>query len=400
MIKAIVYERKPVKYGVSKAISMAGLESLSFQFGPLRLTELDPPQAPNISFKKFRPLLSGICGSDLATISAKSSRILEDVVSFPFVLGHETVGICDDGKLAVLKAVLSCEPRGLSLCQYCKEGRVDKCQNLKYGCLSPGLQTGFCKDTLGGWSEQLLAHDSQLMILPDTYSLKKAVLIEPLSCALHAALLAKVEKNSLIAVVGAGTMGLLSVAALRYFYPSTEIIVGAKYKHQEQLALLFGATQVAKPSALANLIRLKTKSLKVMGALSYGADIVIDAIGTAESLQFSFSITRPTADVICLGMPSKETIDLTLLWQRQLNLSGAYAYGYEEKHQKDTFSLASEIAASINVERLVSKIYPLENFVFAINHAFDAGKRGAVKIAFAPNTSLYNELKKKQEKTN
>jgi len=60
--------------------------------GPLHLADLDPPTAPGPDWVRVRPRLSGICGSDLATIDGRSARYFEPFVSFPFVPGHEVVG--------------------------------------------------------------------------------------------------------------------------------------------------------------------------------------------------------------------------------------------------------------------------------------------------------------------
>ena len=78
----------------------------------------------------MRPLLSGICGSDLATISGKSSFYFSPLVSMPFVPGHEVVGeLLDDvddlptGTRIALKPVLSCLARGLAEpCESCAAG--------------------------------------------------------------------------------------------------------------------------------------------------------------------------------------------------------------------------------------------------------------------------------------
>ena len=70
------------------------------------------------------------------------------------------------GTRVVLDPLLGCVPRGLAPCPGCAEGRADRCDGLPLGHLAPGLQTGFCADTGGGWSEQLLAHGSQLRAIP------------------------------------------------------------------------------------------------------------------------------------------------------------------------------------------------------------------------------------------
>ena len=82
-----------------------------------------------------------------------------------------------------------------------------------------------------------------------------------------------------------------------------------------------------------------------------------------------------------MGMPAEVTLDLTGLWHRETELVGAYTYGTESDGRK-TFDLALETADAIEAERWLSATYRLVDHVDAIAHAAEAGRRGAVKIAF------------------
>ena len=84
-------------------------------------------------------------------------------------------------------------------------------------------------------------------------------------------------------------------------------------------------------------------------------------------------------------MPGVQKVDLTPLWQRELHLIGAYAYGTEtlaDGRSARTFDLAQELVAAGDLGRLVSATYPLDRANEAMAHAATAGARGAVKIAF------------------
>jgi hypothetical protein len=73
------------------------------------------------------------------------------------------------------------------------------------------------------------------------------------------------------------------------------------------------------------------------------------------------------------------------LWQREIELVGAYAYGTEtlaDGTRRRTFDVAFELVAAAGLGRLVSATYPLERYREAISHAAEAGSRGAVKVAF------------------
>ncbi len=118
---------------------------------------------------------------------------------------------------AVLVPVLHCAIRGIQpVCAACADGHINRCERIAFGHLEPGLQSGFCCDTGGGWSEEMVAHPDQLIPIDDDLSDEAAVMIEPTACAVHAAshIDAATPEGSPIVVIGAGTLGLLTIAAL------------------------------------------------------------------------------------------------------------------------------------------------------------------------------------------
>jgi threonine dehydrogenase-like Zn-dependent dehydrogenase len=328
-------------------------------------------------------------------------------VSFPFVPGHEVVGLVDasadpsagagagvdatgeglaPGTRVVVEPVLGCRARAMvPPCPACAEGRVGGCERVAFGHLAPGLQIGFCADTGGGWSRAgLVAHRSQLHPVPDALSDEDAVLVEPTACAVHAALGAQVEPGDTVAVVGAGTLGLTTVAALRHLTQSGTVLAGAKHPHQRRLAEELGADVVLPPDQLARAVRRQARSLAVAGQLTGGADVVVDCVGSAESVAQCLGMVRPRGRVLLLGMPGTLHLDLASLWHREVQLTGSYAYGTEQTPAggRRTFDIAMEVVAASQLGRLVSACYPIERFEEALAHAGAAGRRGAVKVAF------------------
>src|SRR5699024_5860906 len=151
--------------------------------------------------------------------------------SFPFTPGHEVVADSDAGGRAVLIPVLSCATRGIEpVCSACAVGHTNHCGRIAYGHLEPGLQSGFCEDTGGGWSAEMVAHPTQLLPIPDDLSDEEAVMVEPTACAVHAAhLVAAGGPRRTAAVIGAGTLGLLTIAALGVHAQVETLITTAKY---------------------------------------------------------------------------------------------------------------------------------------------------------------------------
>ncbi len=395
-MKALTIDRDVVRFGAAR---LAGSlrSGAGARVGPLRLDELDPLELPAPEWVRLSPLLSGICGSDLATVDGRSSRWFEPVVSFPFVPGHEVVAHDDAGRRVVVEPVLGCVARGVDpLCPACAEGRLGNCGNLAHGHLEAGLQTGYCCDTGGGWATEMVAHPSQLHPVPDELDDRAAVLIEPTACAVHAALSAQVQPDETVALIGAGTLGLLTLAALTRWSPPGRLIVAAKHPHQRRWAAELAPPDTpltcCDPDELTRAVRrsVGTSVIDPAGSherLTQGASLTLDCVGSTESLTQALAVTRPGGRVVLVGMPGVETLDLTPLWQREISLTGAYAYGTEtvDGHRIRTFDLAAELVAAADLGRLVSATYALERFTDALAHAADAGRRGAVKIAFCPS---------------
>jgi threonine dehydrogenase-like Zn-dependent dehydrogenase len=119
--------------------------------------------------------------------------------------------------------------------------------------------------------------------------------------------------------------------------------------------------------------------------LTGGCDVVLDCVGDADSIAQSLAIVKPRGTVVVVGMPSHVKLELTTLWHRETQLVGAYAYGSETLPSGDrrrTFDLAFELVAAAQLGRLVTDAYRLDDFKDAIAHAANAGRRGAVKVAF------------------
>lgn len=391
-MKALVFERSLPRYAAARLASSVAGSGRGAKVGPLELAEIDPPALPGPGWRRVSPVLAGICGSDLATVDGRSSRYFEPIVSFPFVPGHEVVGELadggpDDGARVVIEPVLACAARGVvPPCPACAAGDTGNCQRVAHGHLKPGLQTGYCADTGGGWSSSLVAHQSQIHPVPDSMTNEEAVMVEPAACGIHAALAAGDVTGATVAVIGAGTLGLTVIAALRHFLTPGFLVAGAKYAEQRSLARDLGADQVLEPDGVVRAVRRHTRSLANGAVLTAGADVVIDCVGSAASIDSALSMVRPKGRVVLAGMPGTVKVDLTSLWNREVALAGAYAYGTERvpgrRRPARTFDLAFELVAERRLGRLVGARYPLDRFPEAIGHASAAGRRGTVKVVF------------------
>jgi threonine dehydrogenase-like Zn-dependent dehydrogenase len=365
----------------------------------LRLVDLPDPEPKGEGWARVKPLLSGICGSDLSTIAGTTSFYFSALVSLPFVPGHEVVGeLLDDcrdlkaGTRVVLSSVLGCAARGQrELCPHCDAGDYGRCDRVTVGDLDPGLQTGYCADTRGGWSREMLAHRSQLWAVPDELDDRTAVLVEPFADAIHSVFRARIPDGATVFLIGAGAVGLLSLIAIRRFANPARVIVAAKHPRQRAAAKLAGADEVVRPEHAMKAVRRASSAVLLTpeyGApfLLGGAEVVLETTGSKGGLTTALRSAAAGGRVVLTGIP-EGGVDLTPLWFRELELVGAYTTGIEHDlpEPRHSFALALELATQLPMlADMVGAVYPLDRWRDAIDHAMGAGRLGTFRVAFAP----------------
>jgi threonine dehydrogenase-like Zn-dependent dehydrogenase len=396
MILALEYHRSPSRFIAARGLTatkvggrMSGM--IAGNLSPLRLINRQAPELPGEGWTRVTPRLSGICGSDLGLLTGRSSPYLSPMTSMPFVPGHEVVGETQDdlpgmpkGTRVVMDPVLSCAARGTPECRWCAAGQQSRCDHITTGRISAGLQTGSCADTGGGWSRQFVAHASQLHAVPDDLPDDRAVLAEPLACAVHSVRRVNIPSGSTAVIIGAGTVGLLTLLALRQLTDVGAVYVVAKHGHQREKAKALGATAVIDPRKAVRALRRVTAARmhtpEIGGDfLLGGVDVAFECTGGSGGLDTSLRLIRAGGTVVVSGMPSGG-VDLTPLWYRELELVGAYCSGADGAD----FADAIRLAGTAPLDGYVGTTYPLARWREALNHAADAGRLGTVKVAFDP----------------
>ncbi len=399
---ALEYFRSPARYLGAKALGSKAPGLVVGPLAPIRLTNRKDPTPPKgrPGWARLKPTLAGICGSDLATIAGRTSFYFSPLVSTPFIPGHEVVGTlmddCEDlptGTRVVLASVLACAARGEHPpCPECAAGRTNRCDRVTVGHLEPGLQTGYQTQTSGGWSRMMVAHRSQLFAVPHELDDRAAVLVEPLADAIHAALRARIEPGATVLVVGAGTVGILTTLAIRHLTAAGHLMVAAKHHQQRAAAKLAGADEVIRPEHAAKAVRRRTSAVKLTPERGHdfllgGVDVAIESVGSKGALDLALRTTRAGGRVVLSGIPGPGS-DLTPVWFRELELTGAYTSAVErlpDGTERHAFDIAIEmLAAAPRLADMVGATYPLDRWREALDHAMGAGSLGTFKVAFAP----------------
>lgn len=395
-MRALVYGFSPAMWLAARHVGTR-LPSLAVGASGVRLREIPPPTPPGSDWVRVRVLLTGICGTDIAMLRGRTGPQLSPFVSFPAVPGHEVLGVAQEGELAgrrvVLDPFLGCVPRGLPACPACAAGQTALCHRFAEGPLAPGMLIGMCRDLPGGWSEEIVAHRSQLHPVPEGVHDLSAVLAEPLAVALHPVLEAPPGAGQRVLVIGAGTVGLCAIAAQHLHGTGAHIVAVARHPEQRLNASALGAADVVPDLGAAGRLAEERGWSRVYPGLlgasarTGGYDRVIDAVGSAASLAAALRLVSAGGRIDLLGCSGTlPDLDLTWLWAHEVHLAGFCGYGHEPAAGgRHTIALALEMLAEPAAKPLAGLVthrFALEDYRQGLAAAFFHRRSGAIKVVF------------------
>jgi len=179
------------------------------QYNRLEIQELPDPR-PAEGEVLVQVSACGICGSDVHGMDGSTGRRIP-----PIVMGHEAAGVVVElgpgaSGLAAGDRVTFDSTVWCGQCTYCRQGAINLCDRRQVlGVSCPEFRRP-------GAFAQLVAVPQHIVYrLPEGLSFEQAAMTEPLSVAVHAVNLARIELGDSAAVIGAGMIGLLAVQALR-----------------------------------------------------------------------------------------------------------------------------------------------------------------------------------------
>ena len=400
---ALRFHYRPVRYLWTR---FAARKRPNVALGPLGCVSLDDvaePALPGPEWVRIETSLSGICGSDLSAVTAHDSFTLEPFGAFPFTFGHENVGKVSEagsavrdwkaGDRVIVNPMLACRQRGLDPCPACARGEYGLCRRTKDGTVGTGPMIGYCPTVGGGWSRSFVAHASQLH-RADSIADEIAVLTDPFASALRPVLLHPPAADDTVLVIGVGTIGALTIKALRLIGWKGPIAVLARHRFQQELAERAGADVIlsSRDAVYQWAGQLpEARSYKPTLAPRFvegGPSLIYDTVGTEKSVGDTMALAREGGRIVLVGAAAKVSADLTRLWYRQLSVAGVFAYGLApyQGQQHDIYDLSIDLIRGDGFADLglVTHTFALEEYRAALGAALDKNGHGSIKVVFRP----------------
>jgi len=405
-MRALLFNPTIPRFAATRLSAAFSRRALWGRLSPLQYTRVPDPPLPAADWVRVATRLGGICGSDLSMLHLHTSMVTSAYTSFPFVPGHESVGVIAEvgaevtdlrvGQRVTVEPVLPCATRGIDPpCANCAAGDYNLCLRFTEGRISPGLLIGYCRDTGGSWGENFVAHRSQVFPLPDQVSDGAALLVEPLAVAVHPLLRHRPADGSTVLVVGGGVIGQCAVAAIRALQLPVRVVALVKYAFQAEMARRLGADVAlllgrgdAHYDAIAELTG-GTLRRPLLGkrVLIGGCDLTLECVGSSRSVEDALRLTRPGGKVVLLGLAAAlRGVDWGPVWLTELTLTGSYIYGVEtwDGRRLRTVEIVLEwmAAGRVDLAPLLTHLYPLDAYPQAFATAMGKARTSAFKVAF------------------
>ncbi|HET6318955.1 MAG TPA: zinc-binding dehydrogenase [Chloroflexota bacterium] len=301
--------------------------------------------------------LCGVCGTDVHILDGEFP-----MYNPPRVLGHEFSGTVRAVGLSVTRVAVgdpvAVEPSlPCGVCFFCHE-------SLPYMCAS---RTSFH----GGFGEYTIAPEGALFPLPAGVSLDAAALSEPLSCCVHTINRAALRVGDRVAIIGAGIIGLLLLQLARRA-GAARILVSDPAEHRRETAVHLGADLAVDPTSTD----VAAAARDLTGGI--GADVALEAVGSARTVQDALSVVRRGGTVVVMGVapPSAEVaIRPYDLFDRELTIKGAFIRAFE-------FRRTVELLPLLELESLITDTFSIDQAPRAIENV--RARRG-IKTAIRPH---------------
>lgn len=328
--------------------------------GEIAVVERNLPE-PKPGWVRLAITAVGICGSDLNLLYGHTG------MSKGVQPGHEVAGIVDsigDGVTLATGTPVTLEPLiGCGQCRHCRTGLHNLCVQLRL--------CGFTRP--GGMADFLTVPADALYAMPTSLPAHISALAEPMAVCVRGVRMARLDAGERVAILGAGSIGLLTILAARAA-GAREILITARHPHQQALARALGA-DVVFDSGKALFDAVGPQHV----------DVVIETVGgRADTLGESVQLARSGGRIVMLGVFDHDpALPAFAFFQKELSLHASNCYG-RECHHTD-FGVATDLVAQHRdrLEPVVTHRFKLDQIDEAFATAADKSTH-SIKVQVHP----------------
>jgi alcohol dehydrogenase len=309
-----------------------------------------------------------ICGTDLHILKGDVPEVRPGRI-----LGHEAVGVVDEvgenvhtlcpGDRVLVSCVSTC-----GTCRYCREGRYGQCLS------GGGWVLGHTIDGTQAEYVRVPFADTSLYKAPaETPDAELLMLCDILPTGYEVGVLnGNVRPGDVVAVIGAGPIGLSAIAGAKLFSPSHIVAIDLVDSRLEA-AKDFGADVLVNSTREDPMLVIK----KLTGGL--GADVTIEAVGAPASFEQAVALVRPGGHVANIGVHGEPaTLHLERDWIRDLTLTTGLV---------DTFTIPTLLelvrTRQIDARKFITHHFHMDSFDEAYEVFRNAAQSGALKVVLS-----------------
>jgi alcohol dehydrogenase len=309
-----------------------------------------------------------ICGTDLHILKGDVPAMIDGRV-----IGHEAVGTVVETGTAVKnvhpgdRVLVSCIS-ACGTCRFCREGRFGQCVGGGGWILGneiDGTQAEYVRVPFADTSTYPVpagVSDEELLMLADILPTGYEVGV----------LNGQVRPGDVVAVVGAGPIGLSAISGARLFSPSLVIAIDLASSRLEA-AKHFGADVVINNGEQDPIAAVR----ELTGGL--GADVAIEAVGVPATFELAADLVRPAGHIANIGVHGKPvTLHLERLWARNVTITT----GLVDTSSTPTL-LRLLTSKQIDAQRFVTHRFGFDDFPHAYDVFANAGETGALKVVLS-----------------
>jgi L-iditol 2-dehydrogenase len=336
-------------------------------YGPrdVRLEYVDVPRAAaGEVIVKVEVALT--CGTDLKTFQRGHPVLLK---RFPSPFGHEFAGVVTEVGAGAEgfrpgMRVVAANSAPCHQCFYCQAGETNLCEHLD---LLNGAYAEYIKIPAA-----IVRHN--FVVLPDRLTYTEAAFCEPLACVLHGLDAARLRAGDHVAILGAGSIGLLLVQVCKQ--AGARVILISRSASKLELAAKLGADAVVDLDA----VRAHEGLIRQLTTHGQGVELAIEAVGRPELWELAVALTRKGGQAILFGgcePATSVTFETKVLHYGERKLIGVF------HHTPNAIRRALDLIASrqLQLDPLVTDVLPLGDLGMAFQHM---ESQGALKIAIHP----------------